>query len=111
MIPIHPPSSGTPPRRSIVAQIRDNAAAHPDKLALVCGQTRLTWAAFDERINRVANLLLADGMAKGDRIAILSPNSAEYAVLFMGIYPKPFTDVIDPSVQHLLQHVAQSKLP
>ena len=33
------------------------------------------------------------------------------AVLFMGIYPKPFTDVIDPSVQQLLQHVAQSKLP
>lgn len=33
------------------------------------------------------------------------------AVLFMGVYPKPFTDVIDPSVQHLLQHVAQSKLP
>jgi long-chain acyl-CoA synthetase len=85
MIPIHPPSSGTPPRRSIVAQLRDNAAAHPDKLALICGQTRLTWAAFDERINRVANLLLAEGMAKGDRIAILSPNSAEYAVLFMGI--------------------------
>jgi len=33
------------------------------------------------------------------------------AVLFMGIYPKPFTDVIDPSVQQLLLHVAQSKLP
>src|SRR5574344_2914894 len=33
------------------------------------------------------------------------------AVLYMGLYPKPFTDVIDPSVQHLLQHVAQSKLP
>src|SRR5574344_1595163 len=28
------------------------------------------------------------------------------AVLYMGLYPKPFTDVIDPSVQHLLQHVA-----
>jgi NADH-quinone oxidoreductase subunit M len=28
----------------------------------------------------------------------------------MGIYPKPFTDVMDVSVAHLLQHVAQSKL-
>ncbi|MDP5367287.1 MAG: acyl--CoA ligase [Paracoccaceae bacterium] len=85
MITINPPSSGTPPTRSIVAAIRDNARAHPDKLALVCGQTRLTWAAFDAQINRVANLLLGQGMQKGDRIAILSPNSAEYAVLFMGI--------------------------
>jgi NADH-quinone oxidoreductase subunit M len=32
------------------------------------------------------------------------------AVLFMGIYPKPFTDVMDPSVAQLLQHVALSKL-
>jgi acyl-CoA synthetase (AMP-forming)/AMP-acid ligase II len=85
MIPINPPSSGTPPVRSIVEQIRDNARAHPDKLALVCGATRLTWAAFDARVNRVANLLLGQGMQKGDRIAILSPNSADYAALFMGI--------------------------
>ena len=33
------------------------------------------------------------------------------AVLYMGIYPKPFTDVMDVSVAQLLQHVAQSKLP
>ena len=33
------------------------------------------------------------------------------AVLYMGIYPKPFTDVMDVSVAELLKHVAQSKLP
>jgi NADH-quinone oxidoreductase subunit M len=32
------------------------------------------------------------------------------AVLFMGIYPKPFTDVMDTSVAELLKHVAVSKL-
>jgi len=32
------------------------------------------------------------------------------AVLFMGIYPKPFTDVMNTSVADLLQHVAISKL-
>jgi len=32
------------------------------------------------------------------------------AVLYMGLYPKPFTDVMDVSVAELLKHVSQSKL-
>lgn len=32
------------------------------------------------------------------------------AVLYMGVYPKPFTDVMDSSVADLLKHVATSKL-
>jgi NADH-quinone oxidoreductase subunit M len=32
------------------------------------------------------------------------------AVLWMGVYPKPFTDVMDASVVDLLKHVATSKL-
>ncbi|WP_280189805.1 NADH-quinone oxidoreductase subunit M [Delftia sp. PS-11] len=32
------------------------------------------------------------------------------AVLYMGVYPKPFTDVMDVSVAQLLKHVALSKL-
>ncbi|MCT9809335.1 NADH-quinone oxidoreductase subunit M [Acidovorax sp. Be4] len=33
------------------------------------------------------------------------------AVLYMGVYPKPFTDVMDVSVAQLLKQVALSKLP
>ena len=33
------------------------------------------------------------------------------AVLYLGIHPKPFTDVMDVSVMELLKHVAVSKLP
>jgi len=32
------------------------------------------------------------------------------AVLYMGVNPKPFTDVMDASVTELLRHVAVSKL-
>jgi NADH-quinone oxidoreductase subunit M len=32
------------------------------------------------------------------------------AVLWMGLYPKPFTNVMQVSVQHLLDHVAVSKI-
>ncbi|KMQ80885.1 NADH-ubiquinone oxidoreductase chain M [Candidatus Burkholderia pumila] len=33
------------------------------------------------------------------------------STLYMGLYPKPFTDVMHESVANLLSHVAQSKLP
>jgi len=33
------------------------------------------------------------------------------AVLWMGLYPKPFTDVMNTSIDALLKHVAVSKLP
>jgi NADH-quinone oxidoreductase subunit M len=50
--------------------------------------------------------------------ALVDINSREFlmlallagAVLWMGVYPKPFTDVMDASVAQLLQHVAISKL-
>jgi len=32
------------------------------------------------------------------------------AVLAMGIYPKPFSDKMNPSIDALLKHVADSKL-
>ena len=85
MIPINPPVGDTPPTETIVARVRANAAAHPDRMALVCGDEKLTWGAFDTGINRVANLLLDQGLQKGDNVAILSPNSIPYATLFMGI--------------------------
>jgi NADH-quinone oxidoreductase subunit M len=33
------------------------------------------------------------------------------AVLWMGLYPKPFTDAMNASVTDLLRHVAISKIP
>ena len=33
------------------------------------------------------------------------------AVLWMGLYPKPITDAMNPSITQLLGHVAKSKLP
>lgn len=85
MIPINPPTTQTPPSETVVARIRENAAAHPERLALVCGEDKLSWGAFDARINRVANLVLQLGAGHGARIAIISPNSIAYAELFMGI--------------------------
>jgi NADH-quinone oxidoreductase subunit M len=45
-----------------------------------------------------------------DRREFLMLGLLAAAVLWMGVYPKPFTDVMHVSVMQLLQHVAQSKL-
>lgn len=59
------------------------------------------------------------GQAGNDNVKALSDlNKREFlvlavlalAVLYMGVYPKPFTDVMDASVAELLRHVAISKL-
>jgi len=57
-------------------------------------------------------------VANDDVKALTDINAREFlmlgllavAVLYMGIYPKPFTDVMDTSVAELLKHVALSKL-
>ena len=85
MLKITPPAPETPPGETIVQRIRTNAAAFPEREALVCDGHRLTWGMFNTRINQVANSLLKDDLKKGDNIAILSANSIPYAELFMGI--------------------------
>jgi acyl-CoA synthetase (AMP-forming)/AMP-acid ligase II len=55
------------------------------RAALVEGQRRLTWAQFERATAQVANGLLAQGLQRGDRIAVLMDNSLELAVLLFGI--------------------------
>ncbi|MDA8346091.1 MAG: class I adenylate-forming enzyme family protein [Thermaerobacter sp.] len=59
-----------------------NALRYRDKTALVFDEDRLTYGQFNDRVNQAANLLLALGLSKGDHVAILLPNSLEYAELY-----------------------------
>ena len=45
----------------------------------------ITWSVFDEKANRVANMLLARGVQKGDRVAILMFNCLEWLPIYFGI--------------------------
>lgn len=45
----------------------------------------ITWAVFDEKANRVANMLLDRGIKKGDRVAILMFNCLEWLPIYFGI--------------------------
>ena len=78
--------------------------------ALIFGAAYTLWMIKRVYLGPVAN----------DHVKALSDiNAREFlmlallaiAVLAMGIFPKPFTDVMDVSVAELLKHVALSKLP
>ena len=45
----------------------------------------ITWSVFDEKANRVANMLLERGIQKGDRVAILMFNCLEWLPIYFGI--------------------------
>jgi len=45
----------------------------------------ITWHVFDEKANRVANMLLGRGVGKGDKVAILMMNCLEWLPIYMGI--------------------------
>ncbi|MCI7813369.1 MAG: AMP-binding protein [Robinsoniella sp.] len=45
----------------------------------------ITWSVFDEKANRVANMLIDRGIKKGDRVAILMFNCLEWLPIYFGI--------------------------
>lgn len=45
----------------------------------------ITWQVFDEKANRVANLLMSRGVGRGNKVAILLMNCLEFLPIYFGI--------------------------
>ena len=45
----------------------------------------ITWSIFDEKANRVANMLLGRGIRKGQKVAVLMMNCLEWLPIYFGI--------------------------
>jgi len=56
----------------------------PDRLALDDGNERLTWAETAELVERIAAQLQADGLQKGQAVAILGTSTLRYALAYLG---------------------------
>src|SRR5579862_5438941 len=69
--------TGTPPYYDWIAH---HAERRPRQLAINDLQTarRFTYAELNRRTDRLAAVLAARGIGKGDRVALLAPNCAEY---------------------------------
>ena len=48
-------------------------------------RSELTWKEFDDQANRVANMLIADGVKRGDKVAILLMNCIDWLPIYFGI--------------------------
>jgi len=57
----------------------------PDKVGVVCGDERFTYAQFAERAARLAGALVAAGAKPGDRVAFLSTNCHRLLEAYYGV--------------------------
>lgn len=63
---------------NVAALIETNAAAMPDRLAIVDGATTLTYQQLCHRTNRLVEVLLDAGVRPGDRVAVRMQNRWEF---------------------------------
>lgn len=80
-----------------------NAKWYPDKTAIISGEYRLSWRSFNQRVNKIANSLIENGVEKGDNVAILNDNCPEYPEMIFGIMKTgaavvPISTMIAPEV-------------
>lgn len=57
----------------------------PDRLALIDGDRRLTFAQMDARADTVARALIARGLEPGERVALIQFNCAEFVIAAIAI--------------------------
>jgi long-chain acyl-CoA synthetase len=65
--------------------LEDSARNNPDGTAIVFGDMRLPYSMIDTITNQVANLLVARGIQKGDKVALACPNLPYFPFVYFGI--------------------------
>src|SRR5258708_33592913 len=58
--------------------IAAHAASRPDHPAIITSGEVCTYATFDRRADRLADLMAARGVGPGDRVAVMVPNGASW---------------------------------
>lgn len=72
------------PHVTIPDVVQSFGTYQPNKEAVVCGDVRRTWGAFNANVNRIGNALVASGIRKGDKVAVLMGNSVEMLEVVFG---------------------------
>ncbi|MZR30254.1 class I adenylate-forming enzyme family protein [Sneathiella litorea] len=61
------------------------ATVTPEKDALICGDKKRSWRDFDKNMSRIANALIARGIGRGDKVAVLVSNNIEAMEIIYGV--------------------------
>ncbi|WP_024794943.1 class I adenylate-forming enzyme family protein [Tomitella biformata] len=67
---------------TIAGTLRSSAARVPDREALIFEDAAYTYAELDAQVDRAAAVLLERGVAKGDRVALMSTNTDRFVIAF-----------------------------
>lgn len=59
--------------------------AVPDRVALICGDEKLTYAQLEDKANRLAHYLLGQGVKKDDKVGLYCRNRIEIVIGMLGI--------------------------
>ncbi|MEU9201184.1 long-chain fatty acid--CoA ligase [Streptomyces sp. NPDC048332] len=91
--------------------LEHSAREHPGRIALVLGDTRLTYAELLARSRDIAEALRCRGIGKGDRVALSCPNvpdfpAAYFAILHVGAVVVPLNVLLRP--QEVAYHLTDS---
>jgi long-chain acyl-CoA synthetase len=70
---------------NLAVLLEDSARNVPDRVAVACGPTRLTYAELDAKASQVAGALAARGIGPGDRVALSCPNLPSFPLVYYGI--------------------------
>ncbi len=83
---------------SLAAVLAEAALRRPERPAVVQGERRLSYDQLWELARRYASALHARGVAPGDRVALMAPNTIEFVAGYYGILAAGGTVVPVPSM-------------
>ena len=74
--------------QNITALLQDRVEAAPDKVFLFSQPDgrQFTYSQFADAVSRTAALLAGEGVAKGDVVSLLMPNSVEYVIAYFACW-------------------------
>ena len=74
--------------RNIPELLRQRASVSPDKVFLLseADQREFTYREFEATVGRVAGMLAAHGIGKGDVVSLLLPNGVEYIIAYFACW-------------------------
>nr|WTB28887.1 long-chain fatty acid--CoA ligase [Streptomyces sp. NBC_00830] len=70
---------------NLASHVLGSARTHPDRAALRLGDDSVSYRTLDQRSARMAGLLHDRGVKPGDRVAIMLPNTPEFALAYFGV--------------------------